>query len=158
MNFETEIPFELDTLNMTLTRLLSKCIQLSNTLCVKGHDSDSITMKEISSRIFFIKYKIDTVIEFLNVLKTAEEKNFDLGDRVKAAASFYYANLLTELRDESDYSGLFFADQACLDFLKNWGELCRQYRKYFTKTMKLPKTLDTKMNKFTEEIAKEIEY
>lgn len=155
MNFETNISPELESLNKIFRLLQSNAYRLSNDL---KYDSDSYTIKTIGSRMELVEYKIDTVIEFINVLKTAEENNFDLGDRVKAAASYYYAELLNELEMDSDYDENIFRGAACLEFILNWNALCKRYKKYFTETIYLPNTLDTNINNFAEEIAEDIKY
>lgn len=64
-------------------------------------------MKELCSRMELLKFKIETVIEFINIL--------------------------TELDFDTSYVGHCFENKACLDILNRWEKLCGRYRTYFLK-------------------------
>lgn len=148
----------LETLKDIYDEIWCECSRQSDKLLQKRNIADGVVMKELADRMTLLKYKTETVKIFIDILKEAECRDISLGEKLNADISFYYTDLLLALKCDTDYGGHYFADKTCLDLLDRWEKLCGHYKTYFMKIIYLPKTLDTDMYKFAEEIAEDIEY
>lgn len=123
--------------------MLAECNELSNMMLQKGSITDGSTMKEIHDRMEFIHYKAEILILFVKTIKAAEDKNVNLGDDINGCVSYHYTIFISDLDLEiNNFCPHYFANMECYDLFCRWQKLCESYKKYFLKTLELPKGID----------------